>query len=101
MTGCVTGMALPATDNHVDVERVEFQAVAAPAGALGREEGGAAAQEGIQHNVAARGAIQNGVDHHGHWLHRGVEYREIPLLGAAPERVGPRIAPDIAAVAAV
>ena len=51
ITARFIGQRLPAADRRVDVGRVELQPIAAPAGALGGDQGRAAAEKGVQHNL--------------------------------------------------
>jgi hypothetical protein len=55
------GQSLPPPDCCVDVTSVDFNAVAASAGALRREDGSAASEVGIDHDVAALSTIEHGV----------------------------------------
>jgi hypothetical protein len=57
LTGASTGIGLPAPNNRVYVERLEFDSVAPPAGALGRDHRGAAPEENIEHDVASRAPV--------------------------------------------
>jgi hypothetical protein len=58
MTSAAAGQRLPAADDRIDISRVEFQPVAPPAGALGGDQGGSAAQKGVEHDVAAGRAVE-------------------------------------------
>src|SRR5712671_1589075 len=100
MPGGVAGQLLPSADNRIDIARIELRPVAAPAGALGRDHRGAAAEEPVEHDVAAGGAVEDRVGDQAHRLYRRVQCQEVPLLGLARERVGPGVLPDIAAVPA-
>src|SRR5205085_1129984 len=100
MPGGVAGQLLPATDNRIDIARIELRPVAAPAGALGRDHRRAAAEETVEHDVAAGGAVEDRVGHQAHRLHGRVQRQQVSLLGLARERVGPGVLPDIAAVPA-
>src|SRR5271155_6217466 len=99
MMGTPAGQRLPAADNRVDVGRIELQPVAAPAGALGGDHGGAAAEKGVEHNVAAGRAVEDRVRDH---CHRGggrMQRQQIAFLAAPGEGIDPRIMPDISSVA--
>ena len=50
MTGGVAGVRLPAADDRIHIGGVELEAEAAPARALGRDYGGATAEECVQHH---------------------------------------------------
>jgi hypothetical protein len=56
-----SGQAFPALDCCIDINRIDFDAETAPAGALGGKNGGAAADVGIQDNVVALGRVQDRV----------------------------------------
>ncbi len=56
---------LVATDDHVDIKRIEFDAAADSAGLLGRDEGRARAEERVDDNVAPVGEVQQRVLEHG------------------------------------
>ena len=48
-------------DDYVTLMRIELDAVAPPAGLLGGDQCGTAASEGIEHDAAALGAVENRV----------------------------------------
>src|SRR5580692_11493753 len=99
MKSAPAAQLLPAADDRVDVAGVELQPVASPAGTLGGDQCRAAAEEGVEHDVAASRGVEDRVGDHRHRFDRRVERQEIALLAAAGEGVGPGIAPDIAPVA--
>src|SRR5215470_2611855 len=99
MTGIVAGQRLPAADGRIDIGGVEFDTAAAPAGALGRDQRRAAAEKGVEHNLAAGRAVEDRIGDHRHRLDGRMQRQEITLLAAAGERVGSGIIPNIAAVA--
>src|ERR1700730_11830910 len=80
---------------------VELQPVAPRAGALGGDQCRAAAEEGIEQNIAASRAVEDRIGDHRHRFDRWMERQEIALLAAAGEGVGPGVTPDIAAISAV
>jgi hypothetical protein len=51
-------------DDHVDIERVEFDAAADATGLVGGDEGRARAQKWVQHDVAAVGEIEKSILEH-------------------------------------
>src|SRR3984893_4133166 len=57
MTGALAGDGLPAPDHGVDIERIEFQAATVPPRALRGDQGRAAAEKGVEHDLAAAGAV--------------------------------------------
>ena len=59
-SGLARGL-LPASYGDVDIAGVELKCASAPPGTLGGQEYGAAAAEGVEHEIARRGAIEHGV----------------------------------------
>ena len=59
MSRAAAGQRLPAADNRIDIGGIELDAVAAPAGALGRNHRRAAAEKAIEHDVAAGRAVED------------------------------------------
>jgi hypothetical protein len=53
MTGAAASQRLPAADRRVDVGGVEIDTATAPAGAFGRDHRRAAAEKGVEDNLAA------------------------------------------------
>src|ERR1700738_1567084 len=100
MTGTPTGQGLPAADNRVDVSRVELQPIAAPAGALGGDHGGPAAEKAIEHDLTTDRAVEDRIGDHCHRLHGRVHRQQIAFLAATGEGIDPGVVPDIAAIAA-
>src|SRR6202045_2364308 len=100
MVSATASQRLPAADDRIDIDRVELQPVAAPASALGGHHSRAAAEKGIEHDIAARRAVEDRVGDHRHRLHGRMQRRQITLLAAAGEGVGPGVSPDVAAVTA-
>src|SRR5438477_3855739 len=90
---------LPAADDRVDIGGVELQPVTPPAGALGGDHRCAAAEKGVEYNLAAGRAVEDGVGDHRHWFHGRVQRQQIALLAATGEGIGARVVPHIAAVA--
>ena len=101
MTGSVASVGLPPSDCGVDVEGVDFDPSADAASALGRDQGRAAAEKGIQNNPASIGAIEQYVDDELDRLYGRVQRELISLDSVTRERIGARIVPDVAAIAAV
>ena len=97
----IAGQRLPAADGGVDVQRIELDAAAAPADTLGCDQGGAAAEKGIEHHVTPGGRIQYGVGNELDRLHRRMQGKEVTLIGGAAEGVDAGIVPDIGSVAAM
>src|SRR5262249_30507970 len=55
--GDPAGEALPALDNDIDVERIDFHDEGAASGLLGRDQGAPRAPEQIQHVLASAGTV--------------------------------------------
>src|ERR1700747_3247039 len=100
MVSLLAGQRLPTANGRIDIDWVEFQGAAAPAGALGGDNRRAAAEKGVEYDVAARRAVEDRIGDHRHRLHRRVQCQEIAFRTAAGEGVNTRVLPDIAAVAA-
>src|SRR3984893_5740459 len=100
MTSAPTGQRLPAAEDRIDIGRVEFQPVAAPASALGGHHRRTAAEEDVEHDIAAGRAVEDRIGDHCHRLHGRMQRRQVALLAAAGEGVGSGVSPDIAAVTA-
>src|SRR5262245_5095320 len=95
-SGLLARELLPATDRYIDVDRIEFDAARNAASLFGGDEDGTAADEGIQHQVAATGAVAQSVGNQGNGLWRWVVL--VHFVGAGPRDVGTWIGPHIAAV---
>lgn len=73
--------------------RVQFDAVSAPAGLLGREQSRAASCKGIQNNAASFRAVKNSVADEGERFRRRVSgERRFPVL---PETAHASVFPDV------
>ena len=99
MAGAAAGQGLPAANGGIDIAWIELEPAAAPARALGGDHRRAAAEKGVEHDVAARRAVEDRIGDHGDRLHRRVERQQITLLATAGKGIGPGITPHIAAVA--
>ncbi len=69
--------------------------------ALGRHQGRAAAEEGIEDDVAAARAVENRVGDHGNRLYRQVKRGKLSFLTRAAESGTARLGPDVGSVPAV
>src|SRR5262249_47533461 len=101
MNAVIAGMGLPAPDCGIDVSRVDFDAVAPPASALGGHQGRAAAEKTIERNVTARRAVQNGIGDESDWFRGRMESEQIAFFSSSPEIIGCGICPHIGAIAAM
>jgi hypothetical protein len=57
MAGELSCVGLPSSNRRIDVDRVDLEPVADAPGAFGCDEGGAAAEEGVEDSLAATGAV--------------------------------------------
>src|SRR6185437_13564591 len=62
-------IGLPTPHDCVDVARIQFEAEAAPAGALGRDHRSAAAKKAVEHDITASGTIQDRIRDQSHRFH--------------------------------
>src|SRR6266853_5128767 len=85
MDGLFARESLPTTDGGVEIERIDLNAVALAAHALGRNQGRAAAQKGIENDVPACGAVQDRIRDQSYGLHRRVEREQIAFFGCPAE----------------
>ena len=90
-------IGLPPPHYGIDVSGIELQSEAAPARAFSRDHAGAAAEKPIEHDVAARGAVENSVGDQSDRLDRGVQREQVALVAKGPRT---RIWPYIGAIAA-
>ena len=67
--GFLLGQSLPSLDCCADVTSVDFNGVAASAGAFRRQKRRTAAKIGVQHDVVALGAIEYGIRNQRDGLH--------------------------------
>src|SRR5712671_4778802 len=99
---CTTaGEMLPAADRGIDIEWVELHPTADAADALGRQQRRAAAEKGIEDDVAADRAVENRIGDQRDWLYRRMQSGEVSFLTPSPELVRARVLPDIGPVAAM
>ncbi len=99
MNSIIAGLCLPASDDGVDVERIDLEAIAAPANALRGHQRAAAPHKRIEDEITAGGAVEDRIGNKFDGLHRRMQRQQVAFLGAASQRVGARVVPDIAAVA--
>ena len=89
----VAGRALPALNDGVDIQGVEFGAVTSPVGTFGRQERRSAPQERVNDNIVAFGRIQDRVGDQQDRLHGGVQ-----LQSLMREIICPRVVPDVSPI---
>src|SRR5258707_13431159 len=92
--GFLLSQPLPSLDCCVDVTSVDFNGVAASAGAFRRQNRRTAAKVGINHDVVALGAIEYGVRNQRDWLHRRVRF-QLVSMAAMRAGGGSRGLPDV------
>src|SRR5437879_10075202 len=97
--GLVAGVALPTFDCRVDVNRVQFNAIAATSGSLGCDECGPGAQEPIQHQVPTSRAVEQGIGNQSDGFHRRVQSQELAFITLFGKGVQAWIFPDVSAIA--
>lgn len=95
----MSGYVLPTLDRGIDIERIDLEAIAAPAGLLGGENRRAAAAKGIENDVVTLGRIQDRVRHHGDRFDRGMQVKSASP-SFAWKAIGAGVVPDICAIAA-
>src|SRR3954447_7230643 len=100
MPGGAVEELLPAADDRIDIARVELRPVTSSPLARGGNQGCAAAEKAVEHDVAARRAVEDRIGYQGDRFHRRMQRQQVPLLGLAREGVDPGVSPNIAAVAA-
>jgi hypothetical protein len=59
--GAFAGEALPSPNRGIDIERIELDAAAEPADTLGRQQRRAAAEKGVEDEIAAGRTIEDRV----------------------------------------
>src|ERR1700682_4339934 len=94
----LSGHSLPTRDCSVHIERIDLDAAAVPAGALGGTDGRAAPAKGIQNDLIALRRIQNGVGNQCNRLDRGMEIKSA-FLTFTWKAVGAGVIPDVRAIA--
>src|ERR1700730_1213035 len=82
------GDLLPAPNGNIDIQGIDLDAEAAPADLVAGEQCRAAAQERIQHRIAALRGIKDGVGEHADGLRRRVERKLIALAAKARHAAG-------------
>ena len=96
-----SGVRLPATNDHVAIERVELEPVASPPGPLAGHQGRAAAEKRIEDDVAATRHVENRVSDHRRRLDRRMQGGEMSLFARPAKARAYGIGPDVAAVPAI
>ena len=78
MSGLTVGEGFPAANRGVYVARVQFHGVADATRLLGRDDGGPTAEEGVQDDAVAFGAVSDCVGDEGDGLYGRVECPDGP-----------------------
>lgn len=76
---------MPAPDYAIDVQRIEFQSETAPPGAFCSDQGAAAPQKAVEHNVASGGGVHDRIGDHGNRFDGGVRGEQVALIARARE----------------
>src|SRR5207302_10219161 len=63
MTGGLAGEGLPTADRGVDIGGVQFEPATVPPRALRGDQGRAAAEKGVEHDLAAAGTVPHRIGH--------------------------------------
>jgi hypothetical protein len=93
--GIPAGESLPAPYSNIDIAWVDFDAECVPSDLLRRHDRAAGAGKGIDDDRSASRAIPHGVGDHGYRFHGRMHLQVFHPTSA--ERIGARVAPDIAA----
>src|ERR1700731_3862950 len=101
MNGAITRMPLPSADGHVNVEWVNFHAIADTAHTLSRNQCRAGAEKTIENNISPCRAVEQGIGDKCYGFYRRVEGKKIALIALTGESVYPGILPDVGSVALV
>src|SRR5580704_6045128 len=101
MTGALAGQGLPTADRGVDIGGIQFKPATDPAGARRGDQGRAAAEKGVEHDLAAAGTVPHRIGHQRDRFDRRMQCEKVAFGPGAAERVDPGVAPHIAAVATV
>ena len=90
---------LPTPQGLVAIDRIDFDQACLSTGSFARNQRRAASAKAVENEIAAPGAVQNGVGHQRHRLHSWMRGEIRKPLGA--ERVRPRVGPHVASVSPV
>src|SRR5215469_4482560 len=83
----ITGKGLPPPDYCIYVDRIDFEAIAAPTRALRRNESRTATEKPIQHNIASRSAIHDRVGDQSDRLYRRWSASRLPSSPLFPNEL--------------
>ena len=97
--GVATSERLPAADREIDIGWVNLQPATLPPHPLCRQQRCARAAESVENDLAATGAILDGVGDHAHRLHRRMAAQVFQTT--LPEGVGAGVLPHVRPVAAM
>jgi len=93
VNGVLAREGLPAPDGDVDEAGLELQRVGPASDPLRRQDRRAGATEGIEHDVAAAGAVFHGIRNQGDRFDRRMGLEVIQAAGS--EGVDPGVMPDV------
>jgi hypothetical protein len=80
MDGLIAGVSLPSADCYVDVPRFDFDPKTDAADALGCNQRAPRTEKAIKDNVAASGAVEEGVGYERDRLDGRMEGQEVPFV---------------------
>src|SRR5271165_6990002 len=92
-----TRVPLPATDCCVDIQRIDFNPIADTSDALGRHQSRSRSEEGIEHHLAAGGAIEQRIGHESDGFYRRMECKQVALVALAGLGLYAGVLPDVRA----
>src|ERR1700680_88354 len=100
VNGAIARMFLPAANGNVDIERIDFDAMADAAHALSRNQRAAGTEKAVQDNIAAGGAVEESIGHKRDRFDSGMKGKQIAFLVLPGESVYAGILPHVGPVAA-
>jgi hypothetical protein len=80
VTSTGAGIGLPAANDGIDIKRVKFEAVTAPAGTLCRHHGRPTTEKVVEDDIRARGTIHDRVGYQRGRFHRRMHRQQIALI---------------------
>src|ERR1039458_1778893 len=99
MTCAIAGKLLPTADDRIDVERIDLQAIAAPARAFGSDQRGATAQKAVQHDPTAVASVHNRIGYHRDRLYGWMQRKQVSFVAGLRKGARATVVPHIAPIA--
>ena len=94
------GEELPSANGKIDIRGIQFDPIAGSAGAFGSHKCRATADKGIQHDIASRRAVQNGVSHQVDGFYGGVKLDQFCFVSLDAAWSYARMHPHVCSVTA-